>query len=355
MSKVMSCSKVIGFVGGNNTRNAWPWLAQVKAVMFRSELTGEDDTRTVIAEMILGEKATDETRKLITKWVKEYDSEGPASQWALTNSILRDGQQEPCKVTLTPEGILLFSGARRWFGNLLASVLLSSHKPEFLADPSEANEATARELGHILNASHKELTVIDEARQYHELKELGLSDRAIAERLNVFDKGGKPNVQRVGQYRKLFSPKITDAQRAKLANGTATIDSLLKIVNTKTGSAAEPSRQETRPRTMTYKALEPLSELKTCRLIQAAKQFAGDTEEERIAKAIQYGMRLALQKDVLPKVVQDVLTPTEPEAELPEGEVIGGDKKKTKKKKRKSAVATATTEADAPAENTTAA
>ncbi len=314
MSKQVKCSEVKGFVGGDNTRDAWTWLPQVGehgAVMFRSELSvavegEEEDKRTVLFEMLFGETATDKTRKEVLNLVKEHDNDGTQkSQWALTYSILRDGQQEPSKVVVDTEGgggLLLFSGARRWFANALANILDPEHPATFLCDYSEITDAgAARNLGHALNATHKGLSVVEEGKRYAEMHDNEMSDRQIAEHCQLFIKGtNKPNIQRVNQLRKLWSNKVTDADRAKIEAGTATVDSVIKKAK---GETSTVGKKGTRDRVMKFDKLQTIAKAD---IVEKILEAEGDKLTDPKAVAL-YFLKVASQKQKLPQTVQEIL------------------------------------------------
>lgn len=253
-AKWINCDKVSGFAGGKNTRDAWGWMREIGAVMFRSELTGEDDQRKVVMEMMYGKDADDKSRKEVLGWVKKYDSAGPESQWALAVGFLSIPQQEAGVVVPADQGLLLVSGARRHFANGLAHLMMSDHEPKFLAIVSDEQDVEKQQdLGVLLNTTHKKITPVEEGRRYFELKEsLGLSDKEIAARLNVYDSGGKLNVQRVGQLRKLWDGRVTDEDRAKIEAGTSTVEKVIAARVRKGGSGGDTEKKTKRDRCMKF-------------------------------------------------------------------------------------------------------
>lgn len=313
----IDCRKVVGFVGGTNTRDRMPSISAKGYVMFDSELRRDDsgqiekdDDRVPIYDLIYGPSSNQTSKRRVVDLVKNFESDGPDSIWALSQSIIKYGQQEPCIVQVHPEGndqYLLVGGFGRWFANVIAHLTAPSLKADdtFLArinDLSDTEES--RTLSRQLNMTHRSIPHSQEGKIYLELREnRNMSLKDIAKTLGIFNRKGGYNTARIQQYITLWDKRVTDELRSKVDAGEVALYKVLEKVKAarqgereQTGKPRRGRKNGSKLRTMPYKNL-----IEVYNDDKVIEYFVKEKEDElSLFDAIKLGMAIALGKEKLP-------------------------------------------------------
>lgn len=288
-------SDISGFVAGLNTRNAIPTLSQLFYCVFESENRNPEHPLNSLVSMVIGEKATEHSRKEFCKLIEAHEEGLKGLSMTFRNPTI--GMQDAIQLSqVDKHDYRLVDGCRRF----LASLLIWAE--DGCSDTDNYIRATLREgsvdenkvVSVIKNLQRKDCSPMEKARIFHEWKTTHksaktgkrMSDKEIAAEL--LGRTTDAACQEVGYFRQFVFLSASD-QRA-LEDGTLSVSKAKEKVSKKTPTepaGLPPAQSNKRRKTMEYKkAIELLKDDKTIAEKIADKGY--DPE------AVKFGMRLLM-------------------------------------------------------------
>lgn len=282
--------EVVGYAMtyNSNSRYHFDNLNDTEYVLFRTQLNEDEkneagevvskDERVILKEMVLGDTATDKSRKAYCKLIEQNEPEIRE----LGMSMLHDGQMTPIWASKDGDGLHLIAGTRRLLAMWYAIALLPTQTAHLskirftLTDPDNADVLSNKE-----NRLRKELDVVSEAWQYYNYKTAtGATAHATAVHFGLVNKtSGKPDAAKVSQLVRLWGPEVSDKVRENIRTGkvawTTVMNRLTKGEDTEVipekGKRGRPSKEEAAKKAVAAKGETVAVEVSTTSTVKKSK------------------------------------------------------------------------------------